>query len=99
MSPDIDATHLDAHGAETAPLQSSHSPIGNIFMGPHGIRAGWRLLIFIAIFMAIGSSLSFGVHLIPAVRAWQKTQNRQVMVPSGMIMGEGIAVLALLAAA
>ncbi|MGA7855892.1 MAG: type II CAAX endopeptidase family protein [Candidatus Acidiferrales bacterium] len=99
MSPDIDATHLDVHGADVAPVQSSRSPIGNIFMGPHGIRAGWRLLIFIAIFMAIGSSLSFGVHLIPAVRAWQKTQNRQVMVPSGMIMGEGIAVLALFAAA
>ena len=99
MSPDIDATHLDAHGAEMAPVQSSHSPIGNIFMGPHGIRAGWRLLIFIAMFMAIGSSLSFGVHLIPAVRAWQKTQNPQVMVPSGMIMGEGIAVLAMFAAA
>ncbi|MGC1966539.1 MAG: hypothetical protein WA673_08770, partial [Candidatus Acidiferrales bacterium] len=88
MTPDINATRLDAHAAEVAPAQSSRSPVGNIFTGQHGIRAGWRLLIFIAIFMAIGSSLNFGVHLIPAVRAWQKTQNPQVMVPSWMIMGE-----------
>jgi membrane protease YdiL (CAAX protease family) len=99
MTPDINATHLDAHAAEVAPAQSSRSPVADLFTGPHGIRAGWRLLIFIAIFVAIASGLNFGVHSIPAVRAWQKTQNPQVMVPSWMIIGEGIAVLSLFAAA
>ena len=99
MTPDINATHLDAHAGEIAPAQGSRSPIANVFMGPHGIRAGWRLLIFIAIFVAIASSVNFGVRLIPSVRAWQKAQNPQVMVPSSMIMGEGIAVLAMFAAA
>lgn len=99
MTPDIDATHLDAHAGEIAPAQSSRSSIGNVFKGPQGIRAGWRLLIFMALFVAIASSLNFGVHLIPAVRAWQKAQNPQVMVPSSMIVGEGIAVLSLMVAA
>lgn len=99
MTPDIDATHLDAHAGEIAPAQSSRSSTGNVFKGPQGIRAGWRLLIFMALFVAIASSLNFGVHLIPAVRAWQKAQNPQVMVPSSMIVGEGIAVLSLMVAA
>jgi membrane protease YdiL (CAAX protease family) len=99
MTPDINAAHLDAHAGEIAPAQGSRSPIANIFMGPHGIRAGWRLLMFIAIFVAIASSVNFGVRLIPSVRAWQRAQNPQVMVPSSMIVGEGIAVLSLIAAA
>jgi uncharacterized protein len=99
MTPDINATHLDAHAAETAPVQSSRSPMGNIFMGPNGIRPGWRLLIFVAFFIAIVSSINFGLRLVPSVHAWVKTQNPQVMTPSFMILEEGIAVLSLILAA
>lgn len=95
MSPDIDATHLDAHAGETAPALSSHSPIGNIFMGPHGIRAGWRLLLFLAFFLAISRC----VTLIPAIHNYAKTQDRQTMTAPGLIALEGLEVVCLLVAA
>jgi uncharacterized protein len=99
MTPDINATHLDVHAGEIAPAQSSRSPIANIFKGPNGIRAGWRLLLFVAFFIAIVSSLNFGLRLVPSARAWLKSENPQVMTPSFMIVEEGIAVFALMAAA
>lgn len=99
MTPEYDAANLAAHPGDIAPAESSPSPIANVFKGPNGIRAGWRLLLFIAFFMVIVSSVNFGLRLIPSVRAWQKVQNPQVMTPSFMIMGEGIAALSLIAAA
>ncbi|MGA7914306.1 MAG: CPBP family intramembrane glutamic endopeptidase [Candidatus Acidiferrales bacterium] len=97
MSPDIDATHLDAHAGETAPVLSSHSPIGNIFMGPHGIRAGWRLLLFLAFFLVISRC----VTLIPPIHNYAKeqTRDRQTMTAPGLIALEGLEVVCLLVAA
>jgi uncharacterized protein len=94
MTPDIDATHLDAHAADVAPVQSTRSPIANIFKGPNGIRAGWRLLIFIALFMAMVR----GIGLIPAVHAFAQAQDRQTMTPASLIVLEGISVLCLVVA-
>lgn len=99
MTPDYDATNLAAHAAEVAPSESSPSLVANIFKGPNRIRAGWRLLIFIAFFIAIVSSVNFGLRLVPSARAWLKSQNPQIMTPSLMIVEEGISVLALIAAA
>lgn len=99
MSPDYDATNVPAHAGDIAPAESSPSPIANIFKGPNGIRAGWRLLLFIAFFIAIVSSINFGLRLVPSVHAWIKTQNPQVMTPSLMILEEGVAVLSLILAA
>ena len=99
MTPDYEATNLVAQAADVAPAESSPSPVANFFKGPNGIRAGWRLLIFIAFFIAIVSSVNFGLRLVPSARAWLKSQNPQIMTPSLMIVEEGIAVLALMAAA
>jgi uncharacterized protein len=75
------------------------SAIANIFLGPNGIRAGWRLLIFIAFVVAFMLAIQFGLKHIPALQAWQKAQNPQVMNSYGLILGEGLAVLVLLVAA
>jgi len=41
-----------------APQQNRGNPI---FVGPQGVRAGWRVLIFIAVLFAIGVSLHFSL--------------------------------------
>ena len=48
-----------------ADATSKHSPIHNIFVGPDGIRAGWRLVIFLALDLAF----VYGIVHIPGVRS------------------------------
>ncbi len=69
---------------------------GSIFRGPNGIRAGWRLLIFLALFAAISSGINYGVRHIPALRAWQQSQVQDEMSPATLAIGEGSTVLVLL---
>jgi len=71
----------------------------SIFKGPSGIRAGWRLAMFFAVFLAIGSGLNFVLREVPAVGAWHKSLPRDVMTAPGMIFDEGGAVLVLLLSA
>ncbi len=72
---------------------------GNIFVGPNGLRAGWRLLIFLAIFIGLLSSAGFVLSRIPAVRAFQQTQPKGVLTPAGEISSEGLVVVILLISA
>ena len=46
------------------PPASSTSGILKIFIGPTGLRAGWRLLIYLAMFAALYAGLSTLVQLI-----------------------------------
>jgi membrane protease YdiL (CAAX protease family) len=95
---DIDATQLDAHAAETTPAHSSRSPMGNVFMGPHGIRAGWRLLLFIVFWLATVLAMQFVLLHIPSAAAWLKAQDPHVMTPSTAIVGEALMLFALIVA-
>jgi uncharacterized protein len=38
-----------------------------LFLGPNGIRAGWSILLFVAIFLAIGATLRFIIFRIPGL--------------------------------
>jgi uncharacterized protein len=73
-------------------------PAGNkFFYGPDGsIRCGWRLLIFLAIFIALIGAFHFTLHSIAGVRAWEGSLPKDVFVPSKILVGEGISVLILL---
>jgi hypothetical protein len=71
----------------------------NAFVGPNGIRAGWRLLMFIFFFVAIAFVVQFGLLHVPSIRAWQKAQDPHVLTAATQIFGEGIAVVSLLLAA
>jgi uncharacterized protein len=44
---------------ELTPVPASNSQLRVIFVGPHGIRAGWRLLIFIALLFSVGFAIVF----------------------------------------
>jgi uncharacterized protein len=71
----------------------------NIFRGPNGIRAGWRLLIFIALFAAMAATLNFTLHHIPAVQAWNKSQPKNAFTPMLLLLGEGLSSLFLIVCA
>lgn len=72
----------------------------NFFKGRDGmIRPGWRILLFLSIFAALMAAIHFGVHAIPAVRAWEKTLPKDSFVPSVLIVGEGSQVFVLMISA
>ena len=97
---------IPAPAPEPAPLSSLESipappatpapPSGNIFIGPTGlIRAGWGLLIFIAVLFAAG----FGVSLIVRLLLHPNFHQRiTVMTPSMGIISEGLQVIVLVIA-
>ena len=80
-------------------MKPSRHPIHNIFIGADGLRAGWRLLIAVMIFIAILRASTAGLAHIPAVRAWFRTLQSGLMSPGVLILSEGITVLALMISA
>jgi membrane protease YdiL (CAAX protease family) len=89
---------LSAPVGEFHPAEAPRSGIGNIFMGPHGIRAGWRLLIFIFLWLACVKAEGFTLKHIPGVDAWFKTQDPNVFTPPVAIFSEAIMLFALVVA-
>jgi uncharacterized protein len=98
MTPDYDATNLAAHAGDVAPARSSPSPVANIFKGPNGIRAGWRLLLFMVFWFGTILATQFVILHIPGVAAWQKAQDPHVMTPLTATTGEALMLFALIVA-
>lgn len=72
---------------ETPPPPAPPPYIHGIFLGPHGLRAGWRLLAFVFLTLLIG----FGLLALAGPLAGKFT-------PAGTLTGEGIGFIAALAA-
>ncbi len=70
--------------------------VTSIFLGPNGLRAGWRILIFMALFVAQGKVLNLVLHRIPAVAAMHKALPPDVMTPGVLMFDEGLSVALLL---
>ena len=68
-----------------------HSTVTFIFVGPNGIRAGWRLLLFLLITAAVG--LLLGSVLRSAVH-----DSGRGLRPGSLIFGDGIGFLSLVVA-
>lgn len=49
---------------ELPPAPSSDNQIRTVFTGPHGVRAGWRLLVFIALLVAVRFAMVFPLSKI-----------------------------------
>jgi uncharacterized protein len=78
--------------------QTRKSRIRNLFVGPNGMRAGWRLTIFLAILAAL-SFLTYGAvfWLFPSLRALIVAQrNAAVLTPKFELVSEGILVFTVL---
>jgi membrane protease YdiL (CAAX protease family) len=98
MSTNGETSSLPAPAGEFHPAGAQRSGIENIFRGPHGIRAGWRLLLFILLWVACISAEQFTLKHIPGVDAWFKAQDPNVETPPLAIVSEGIMLFALLVA-
>jgi membrane protease YdiL (CAAX protease family) len=78
-------------GTGGAPPSMTHT----IFLGPNGIRAGWRLLLFLTILVAGISGANYGLRHIPAFVSWAKSQPNRTITPAFQIATEGLLVLLL----
>jgi membrane protease YdiL (CAAX protease family) len=75
-------------GAGLQPELNQPPSLGRrLFIGPNGIRAGWRIVIFVALCFAIGRALVFIAIQIPGLREYFATQNGQLMTPRGQLLG------------
>jgi uncharacterized protein len=99
MTMNGDTSGLPAPAEELHPAAEQHSGIENIFMGPNGMRAGWRLLLFVCIFLTCTKVEGVVIHHIHPVSAWFQAQDHTVMTAPTQIFLEGIALFALLVAA
>jgi uncharacterized protein len=102
MTLDSDTTPVSLNesgfSAGSGGAKVQQSPIRNAFVGPNGIRAGWRLLLFLFFFIVIARGIGFGARHVPAIRAWHQAQDPKVMVAPIQIFDEGVGVLSLLLA-
>jgi len=98
MTTNGDTSGLPAAAGEFHPVAAQRSGIENIFMGPNGMRAGWRLLIFIFLWLACIKAEGWVLKHVPGVDAWFKAQDPNLFTPRLAIFSEGIMLLALLVA-
>lgn len=69
------------------------APPNTIFRGPNGIRAGWRVLIFLALIAAIVVILALAFALIRVFRGGTGTQigiGASQLTPLGLSLSEGV---------
>ena len=78
------------------PAPPPASAVRMVFLGPNGLRAGWRILIFIALFVGQGKVLNIVLHKIPAVVAMHKGLAGDMMTPGVLMFDEGLSVALLL---
>lgn len=77
------------------PMQAEPKPsmLRELFVGPDGIRAGWRLLMFVAIFSALQQTvIQRGLRLIPGFAEIAKqARSGDVITPEFSLVFEGAA--------
>jgi uncharacterized protein len=79
-----------------SPAPPPASALRTTFLGPNGLRAGWRILIFVALFVGQGKVLNIVLHQIPAVHAMHQGLADNVMTPGVLMFDEGLSVALLL---
>lgn len=96
MSTDFpSAAPLKPAGTPTRPPSIVHT----IFLGPNGIRAGWRLLLFLAFFLGISFLASKGLHHVSAFATWAKSQPKGTINAAFGVTSEVLSVVFLFLAA
>ena len=84
MTEDYGAADPISQPAPPNPIPTKPSAAHNIFVGPNGIRAGWRL----AIFLALNFAFIYGIVHIPGVRSLLPSQ--QIFTAKGLLFSEGL---------
>jgi uncharacterized protein len=86
-------------GNEMAPPAPVPSLGSKIFLGPNGLRAGWRMLIFVGLFAVLLLLMQAGLKHIRPLETWRHAQPKGMFTPGIMLLAEGIAALSLALAA
>ena len=89
----MDTPFADATGGDLQPSTPRAAAAIRIFVGPGGIRAGWRLLLFLAIAAVFASILGSLVH-----RFGSRSQGSG-LTAEGALLSEGTVLVALLLSA
>src|ERR1700739_2486970 len=84
MAEDYSSADRLSRPVAPAPAPTKPSAAHNIFIGPNGIRAGWRLVIFLALDFAF----VYGIVRIPGVRSLLPSQ--QIFTANGLLLSEGL---------
>jgi uncharacterized protein len=84
MTEDYSASDPISQQVPPNPVPTKPSAVHSIFFGPNGIRAGWRLIIFLALDFAFVYAI---VH-IPGLRSILPSQ--QIFTAKGLLLSEGL---------
>jgi CAAX protease family protein len=74
----------------------SPSLLRTVFMGPDGLRAGWRLLSYFLLVYALIRGSRFVIGHIAPIRDWLNSQPKTVIAPGPQIFGEVVSFLVVL---
>jgi uncharacterized protein len=96
-----DTSSTQPIGAAPVPPATGPSAMYRIFMGPKGLRAGWRILIFILLFAALAALVGFILAHIKPLQHRLSTQGqpKRTLGPLQVVFGEGYVAFVALAAA
>jgi uncharacterized protein len=89
--PPLSAESAPGSGSSPAPARPRREFLGTVFVGPRGIRSGWRLSIWVIAASATGFVLG-GLTMLVVRHAPAQTQ------PLGIVFGDGIGFAGVLAA-
>jgi hypothetical protein len=73
--------------------------LGVVFIGPNGLRAGWRLSIYIVLVVVLGYIVVQAIRHIPTLDRYFSGAQRGELAPVGLIVSEITVAFAVLAAA
>jgi hypothetical protein len=76
-------------------IPPGRSFLRRIFVSTQGIRAGWSLALFLALYSALTLAIQFSFASIPALRDWAASQPRGVITAIGQIEFTGLELLIL----
>jgi membrane protease YdiL (CAAX protease family) len=96
MGPEITSNDSEKQPIEITPAGAAQTTTDRIFLGPNGLRAGWRLCIFLILVAAMFAGV---FRLRPLGRLINYLQPRGTMTAPANIVLEGLVVLIVLVAA
>ena len=75
---------------------NSPSLVQTVFMGPNGLRAGWRLLIYLLLVFACSRGSTYAIQHIAPIGDWLRSQPTTVISASQLVFGEAVSFLVVL---
>jgi len=75
---------------------NSPSLVQTVFMGPNGLRVGWRLLIYLLLVFACSKGSTYAIRHIAPISDWLRSQPTTVISASQLVFGEIVSFLVVL---